>query len=78
MYGIWFVTGVTVAHLVEKWRQNLAAERDAVMRHYIQTHPEDFIPPRELNILISPSEKQLSEKKLFFCFSASEVWTNVE
>lgn len=52
MYGVWFAAGWTLTHLVQKWRQGIAAERDAVMRHYIQQHPEDFIPPRELNIPI--------------------------
>lgn len=53
MFGVWFAVGWTVTHFVQKWRQGLAAERDAVMRHYIQTHPEDFISPRELNLPIS-------------------------
>lgn len=75
MYGIWFIAGATVTHFVEKWRQGLHAERDAQMRHYIQTHPEDFIPPRELNIPISHQNInfisiKLIENKLFFCFSA--------
>lgn len=56
MYGVWFVVGWTATHFVRNWRASLAAERDAVMRHYIQLHPEDFIPPRELNIPIFKSE----------------------
>uniref|UniRef100_A0A4D5R9Y3 NADH dehydrogenase [ubiquinone] 1 subunit C2 n=1 Tax=Scolopendra viridis TaxID=118503 RepID=A0A4D5R9Y3_SCOVI len=30
------------------WRKRLAAERDAVIRHYIELHPEDFIEPPKL------------------------------
>ncbi|XP_037087274.1 NADH dehydrogenase [ubiquinone] 1 subunit C2-like [Pollicipes pollicipes] len=33
---------------IEKWLQSSAAERDAVLKHYIQLHPEDFpVPERK-------------------------------
>lgn len=45
MYFVNFVIGATLAHFVEQYRINYWAERDAVLRHYIQLHPEDFPPP---------------------------------
>lgn len=33
------------AKIIEGWREDYLAERDAVFRHYIQLHPEDFPLP---------------------------------
>ncbi|KAG7306141.1 hypothetical protein JYU34_008733 [Plutella xylostella] len=32
-------------HIVQKKRDAYFAERDAVLRHYIELHPEDFVEP---------------------------------
>lgn len=45
MYPIMFAAGVAVTQLIYNYRVNWWAERDAVMRHYIELHPEDFAPP---------------------------------
>lgn len=45
MYPICFVVGYGIGQAFLTHRQNYWAERDAVFRHYIQLHPEDFVPP---------------------------------
>lgn len=45
MYPIQFALAATVAHYFLQYRRNYWAERDAVLRHYVQLHPEDFPPP---------------------------------
>lgn len=38
---------------VDGWRNTYLAERDAVLRHYIELHPEDFpMPGRFKSLLI--------------------------
>ncbi|CAO1434853.1 unnamed protein product [Diamesa serratosioi] len=37
--------GVVGGKTVDGWRNEHLAERDAVLRHYIQLHPEDFPDP---------------------------------
>ena len=32
---------------INKWIESNSAERDAVLKHYIQLHPEDFPVPGE-------------------------------
>lgn len=44
-YPIYFIAGAAAAELYMNHRRNYFAERDAVFRHYIQLHPEDFPPP---------------------------------
>lgn len=51
MYPIYFALGATTAHFFLQYRKNYWAERDAVMRHYVQLHPEDFAPPGIMQIL---------------------------
>lgn len=45
MYPIFFVGGYTLGHFFYQYRMNYFAERDAVFRHYVELHPEDFPPP---------------------------------
>lgn len=45
MYPIYFGLGFTFGHFFYQYRMNYFAERDAVFRHYVQLHPEDFPPP---------------------------------
>lgn len=45
MYPIYFGVGYTFGHFFSKYRMNSFAERDAVFRHYIELHPEDFPAP---------------------------------
>lgn len=44
-YPIYFAVGAFVGQMWINNRQNYWADRDAVLRHYIQLHPEDFPPP---------------------------------
>ncbi|XP_055695783.1 NADH dehydrogenase [ubiquinone] 1 subunit C2 [Lutzomyia longipalpis] len=37
--------GATVCHFLDRYRDKYMAERDAVLRHYIELHPEDFPTP---------------------------------
>ena len=41
--------GVVGGKTVDGWRNEHLAERDAVLRHYIQLHPEDFPDPGKLS-----------------------------
>ncbi|CAH1371075.1 hypothetical protein MTP99_012568 [Tenebrio molitor] len=34
--------GATIGKIVDDYRNDFLAERDAVFRHYIELHPEDF------------------------------------
>ncbi|KRT80935.1 hypothetical protein AMK59_6196 [Oryctes borbonicus] len=37
-----------IGEIIENYRREYLAERDAVLRHYIQLHPEDFpVPERK-------------------------------
>ncbi|KAJ8919287.1 hypothetical protein NQ315_003871 [Exocentrus adspersus] len=38
------IAGAGIGKILENYNISHAAERDAVMRHYIQLHPEDFPP----------------------------------
>ncbi|KAL1509264.1 hypothetical protein ABEB36_004027 [Hypothenemus hampei] len=38
--------GVPIGFFVNKWLDSKLADRDAMLRHYVQLHPEDF-PPYE-------------------------------
>lgn len=49
MYPIYFAAGFTFGHFFMQYRKNYWAERDAVFRHYIELHPEDFQPPGNVN-----------------------------
>lgn len=49
MYPIYFAVGFTAGHLFLQYRKNSWAERDAVYRHYIELHPEDFPAPGAFN-----------------------------
>lgn len=40
-----------VGNTVDKWRDSHLAERDAVLRHYVSLHPEDFPEPGEIELL---------------------------
>lgn len=35
--------GLVIGKVVDGWRNDYLAERDAVLRHYIELHPEDFL-----------------------------------
>lgn len=37
--------GGYIGHIVDQYRTAYLAERDAVLRHYIQLHPDDFPIP---------------------------------
>lgn len=39
--------GALFGKITDGWRNEYLAERDAVLRHYIQLHPEDFPVPSE-------------------------------
>ncbi|XP_055297017.1 NADH dehydrogenase [ubiquinone] 1 subunit C2 [Sitodiplosis mosellana] len=45
LYPIYFAVGAFVGQSILNWRRNYWADRDAVLRHYVQLHPEDFPPP---------------------------------
>lgn len=45
MYPIYFVAAFTAGNFFLEYRRNYWAERDAVLRHYIELHPEDFPAP---------------------------------
>lgn len=45
MYPIYFVAAAAASQLFLNYRKNYYAERDAVYRHYVELHPEDFPPP---------------------------------
>lgn len=45
LYPVYFAAGWVTGQLLTNYRQNYYAERDAVYRHYIELHPEDFPPP---------------------------------
>lgn len=47
-YPIGFVAGFFVGQTILNWRRNYWADRDAVLRHYVQLHPEDFPPPGKI------------------------------
>lgn len=37
--------GALFGRTADSWRNEYLAERDAVLRHYIELHPEDFPTP---------------------------------
>lgn len=43
--------GVVGGKTVDGWRNEHLAERDAVLRHYVQLHPEDFPDPGKVSII---------------------------
>lgn len=45
LFPFYFAGGYYAGQLILNWRRNYWADRDAVLRHYIQLHPEDFPPP---------------------------------
>lgn len=45
LYPIAIGLGAYGCQLWMNYRENYYAERDAIMRHYIQLHPDDFQPP---------------------------------
>lgn len=38
------VAGAGVGKVMDDYRNEYYADRDAVLRHYVQLHPEDFPP----------------------------------
>lgn len=50
-YPIYFVIGAFVGQMWLNNRRNYWADRDAVLRHYVQLHPEDFAPPGIIQLL---------------------------
>jgi NADH-ubiquinone oxidoreductase subunit b14.5b (NDUFC2) len=52
--------GLGLGKVVDGWRNDYLAERDATLRHYVQLHPEDFP---------DPGEKKFESN----CFSITEV-----
>ncbi|ENN71052.1 hypothetical protein HUJ04_009699 [Dendroctonus ponderosae] len=42
--------GVGIGVLVDKYRNEHLAKRDAIFRHYIELHPEDFPPYERVKI----------------------------
>lgn len=45
--------GIAGGKIVDGWRNDHLAERDAVLRHYIQLHPEDFPDPGKVSLIFS-------------------------
>lgn len=43
-YPIGFAAGWALGEFVVAWRTRYLAERDAVLRQYVQLHPDDFKP----------------------------------
>lgn len=62
MLGIqrhFFATGLGAlfGYKVDQWTSSYYADRDAVLRHYIELHPEDFqITSKFIDILILQTE----------------------
>ncbi|XP_058792351.1 NADH dehydrogenase [ubiquinone] 1 subunit C2 [Phymastichus coffea] len=46
-YAIALVAGLVGAKVLEDAKWHREAERDAVLRHYVKLHPEDFPPPKK-------------------------------
>ncbi|OXU20882.1 hypothetical protein TSAR_015233 [Trichomalopsis sarcophagae] len=44
-YALAIGAGIIMAKVLKDAKYHREAERDAVMRHYIKLHPEDFPPP---------------------------------
>lgn len=42
-----------VGNVIDGWRRDYYAEKDAVLRHYVALHPEDFPPYGKQSILFS-------------------------
>ena len=49
----------TLLTYVSKKREDYLAEKDAVLRHYIQLHPEDFPTPGLVILIIIKFTKQI-------------------
>ncbi|XP_030750725.1 NADH dehydrogenase [ubiquinone] 1 subunit C2 [Sitophilus oryzae] len=43
-YAFAGVGGFFVGKVLDDWRESYLAERDAILRHYVELHPEDFPP----------------------------------
>ena len=59
---------------ISKWIESNSAERDAVLKHYIQLHPEDFPVPGDENsshMLARRSSRRQSWSEHLQCGSAS-------
>jgi NADH dehydrogenase (ubiquinone) 1 subunit C2 len=39
------IVGAGILYYVNKYRDTYLADKDAMYRHYVQLHPEDFPPP---------------------------------
>lgn len=52
-HAIFTTLGVVTGSVLERWRNEHLAERDAVLRHYVQLHPEDFPNPGNCLYFIS-------------------------
>ena len=46
---IYSMIGGGLGKTIDGWRNDHLAERDAVLRHYVETHPEDFPDPGKTN-----------------------------
>lgn len=49
MIALCGVIGGTLGYFVRQYNDQRNAERDAMFRHYIRLHPEDFPPPRKIH-----------------------------
>lgn len=52
MYFIYGTSFALIAYYARKRIDAYTAQRDAIYRHYVQLHPEDFTPPRKLFIFV--------------------------
>ncbi|XP_049789211.1 NADH dehydrogenase [ubiquinone] 1 subunit C2 [Schistocerca nitens] len=44
-HALFTLGAVALGNFVEKYRADYLAEKDAVLRHYVELHPEDFPTP---------------------------------
>lgn len=44
------ISGSAILQFVQNKRDDYLAEKDAVLRHYIELHPEDFVEPERKKI----------------------------
>ena len=56
---------------VDKWRDEHLAERDAVLRHYVTLHQEDFPEPGE------KSQCKLKYLLIILCFRAQKILSSL-
>lgn len=45
MHAFSVAVGTTIGYYVDGYRNDHMAERDATLRYYVETHPEDFPDP---------------------------------